>query len=224
VAHVFDTNLAAPQRTLVMDGVVRLLAGLLIANGGYLANVVPFGAVVRSWTDVDGVELLRKSLLGQTPAIAVALGGRSSKPKGTGGFVNEAELELLVYFASNNMGDLAIGRQMIDAAGVLANTNDPGLHVMLEHAEELIVGQRCGASTTIKQVRADREEELHTSDDLTLWLQTYQITLVRTINQYRDVTQLLTSLRFRTIQEVGEVNLPNAPTKGSTIDANRDGL
>jgi hypothetical protein len=224
MAHAFDTALASPQRTIILNGAITLLSGLKIANGGYLANVVPFGAVVRSYTDEDGVNMLYEALVGQTPAIAVALGTRSTKPAGAGGFNWLGEIELFLYFASNNMRDLATGRMLIDPVGTASDTADPGLHVIMEHAEELVIGQRLGASNTIKQIRPDREEELATRDDLTLWLQTYQITTTRSIKEWRTVTQLLESIRWRTTQEDGEAELPNAATKETTIDAYRDDL
>jgi len=223
VAHAFDTGLAAPQRTLVLNGVITLLSALKLPTG-YLAAVVPFGAVIRSYTDTDGIKMLYEALSGQTPAIAVTLGNRSSKPAGSGGYHAMCELELLLYFASNNMRDLAKGRLLIDDSGTAANTADPGLHVMMEHAEELVVGQRCGVSDTIKQIRSDRQEELATLDDMTLWIQTYQVTLTRSINEYRGITQLLESLRVRTTQEDGENELPTAAIKDTTIDAYRDDL
>lgn len=192
MAHAFDTSLAAPQRTVILDGALALLDRLLIANGGYLASVAPFGAVVRSATDEVGVTMLKTALQGQLPAVAVALGTRTTKPAGTGGFTYTSDIELLVYFASNNLRDPARGRLAIDAVGAAADSADPGLHVMMEHVEELLVGQRCGASATIKQVRPDREEELTTLDDMTLWLQTYQVTVTRTIDRNRGlVTKLV---------------------------------
>jgi hypothetical protein len=222
VPHAFDSKLAAPQRTLILNGVVSLLASLKLPTG-YLASVVPFGAVIRSYTDADGIKMLYEALLGQTPAIAVALGNRSSKPAGSG-FHHVAEIDLLLYFASNNMRDLAKGRLLIDDSGTAANTADPGLHVMMEHAEELVIGKRCGVSNTIKQIRPDREEELATLDDMTIWLQTYQVTVARSINEHRSVTQILDSIRFRTTQEDGEVKLPAAKTKETTVDVYRDDL
>jgi len=218
VAHAFDTGLAAPQRTLILAGVVTLLASLLKANGLYLHSVIPWGGVIRSWTDTDGIAMLHESLLGRLPAIAVALGDRSSKPAGTGGWQFQSELELLLYFASNNARDITLGRQTIDVVGAAANAADPGLHVMLEHAEQLVIGGRCGASATIKGIRPDREEELGTFDDMTLWLQTYQVTLARTIKKDRSVTQFLDDIRVRVTQEDGEAELPDPKTKETTLD------
>lgn len=225
MAHAFDTKLVVPQRTAILNGVIALLQPLLIANGGYLASVIPFGAVVRSYTDEDGLKMLYEALGGQTPAVAVALGSRAKgQAIGNGGFSWTSGLELLLYFATNNMRDPAVGRLLIDAAGVAANASDPGLHVMMEHAEELVVGKRCGNSTTIKQVIFDREEELATLDEVTLWLQTYQVLTTRNINPDRGVTQMLKEIHWRTSAQAGEVLLPNAPTKPTTIDAFSDGL
>ena len=230
--HAFDTSLASPQRTLVLNGIVSLLNKLLrTANpAAYLQAVIPYGSVVRSWTDDSGTDDLMKALNGRGPAIAVALGDRTSKPVATGGFHYQAELEVLVYHYNNNQRGLLDGRLAIDAAGVAANTADPGIHVMLEHAEELIVGQRCGinqataGATSIKQVRPEREEELRTDERGTLWLQTYKVALARTINEHRTVTQMLDSIRWRTAIDPLEVKLPAAPTKEGTLDAYRDNL
>lgn len=230
--HVFDSKLASPQRTLVLNGVVTLLGKLLrTANpAAYLQAVIPYGSVVRSWTDDSGTDDLMKALNGRGPAIAVALGDRTTTPVATGGFHFKAELEVLVYHYNNHQRGQLEGRHTIDAAGVAANTADPGIHVMLEHAEELIVGQRCGinqatpGATSIKQVRPEREEELRTDERGTLWLQTYKVTLARTINENRSVSQMLDSIRWRTAIDANEVKLPNAPIKEGTIDAYRDNL
>lgn len=220
--HIFDTALTTPQRTLVMNGAVLALSAKLRSVdpvNGYLAAVSRYGSVVRSWADTDGVSDLFNTLMGQAPAIAVALGDKVSKAPALGGYQFQQELELLVYFLSNHSRGLVDGRMIIDNVAAASNTADPGLHVMMEHAEELLIGLRCGASTTIKQIRPDREEELLSREGLTLWLQTYRITLSRTINEYRNVTQFLDDIRVRTTQEDGELKLPNAPTKGTTIDA-----
>lgn len=235
MAHAYDTGLAAPQRTLIQDGVVTLLAGLkrtAVPVAGYLQAVVPWGGVVRTWTDVDGVAMLGEELQGQAPAIAVAVGDLASVPAGTGGFGFKEELELLLYFVSNHARSITRGRAKIDTTGAADVTKDPGLHVMMAHAKELVVGQRCGLSPStpsIKQIRPDREEELLTRPDLTIWLQTYKITTTLTINPNRGVTQLLESLRVRTIEDPStgvdaEIELPDDATKSTTIDTYRDDL
>lgn len=231
MAHAFDTGLAAPQRTLIQDGIVTLLAALLRPTG-YLQAVIPFGGVVRTWTDADGVAMLAEELGGRKPSIAVAVGDLSSSPAGTGGFGFKEELEVLLYFVSDHARSITRGRTKIDTVGAGDVTKDPGLHVMMAHAKELVIGQRCGVSPShpsIKQVRPDREEELLTKPDLTIWLQTFRVTTTLTINPHRGVTQLLESLRVRTIEDPStgvdaEVELPDDATKSTTIDVNRDDL
>lgn len=223
--HAFDTGLAAPIRTLLLDGVTTLLGGLKRANGGYLANVIPYAGVVRSYLDGPGIEELYNALSGQAPSIAVTVGDTQSKPQGASEFKATEETELLLYFVSNNMRSLTLGRASIDAAGAASNLADPGLNVMLAHAKELVIGQRAGIThDAVKTIRPDREEELTTRHDLSIWMQTFRITTSLSINPNRGVTQILDSLRVRVTQENDEVKLPNAATKGSTLDAYRDDL
>lgn len=227
MAHVFDTGLDAPVRTVILNRTVALLAGLK-RPGGYLANVVPWGGVVRSWMDSNGVDMLFETLSGAAPAIAIAVGDLSSTPAGAGGFTYKEEIELLLYHVSNNMRDVTAGRMIIDAVGLAGDANDPGLHVAMAHAKELVIGQYASGSNpahpAIKQIRPDREEELTTRDDVTIWLQTYRITLSTTIKQNRTVSQLLESIRVRTTQEDGEPTLPDPAESPTTIDTYNDGL
>lgn len=219
MAHAFDTGLAAPFRTLIQNGSVALLSRLLRPTG-YLANVAKFGAVVRSWTDVDGIALLMEAMT-SFPGIGIAVGDLSSSPAGGAGFIWKEELELLVYFASNHAGSLNMGRQSIDTVAAANNAKDPGLHVMMAHAKELLVGQRCGLATThptVKQIRPDREEELTTRPDLTLWLQTYKVTLSTKIDPNRDLETML-------LDFMSTVNTTNDDeTETDTITVSTDGF
>lgn len=228
MAHAFDTKLALPQRTIVRRGAIALLSGLLRANGGYLAAVVPFGAVVRSHTDIDGLanglDALEKTIGGQLPAVAIALGERASEPAGIGTHKHQSELELLAYIVSDHKRDLVDGRLELDVVASASDLADPGLDVMMEHVEELLVGQRCGASTTVKHIRPDREDELLTRPELTIWVQTYKLTLTRSLNQFRGVTQLLDEVRTRVALEHDEVKQPLVATNPSTVDSHRDDL
>lgn len=208
MAHVFDTGLARAQRTLIRDGVVLLLSGLLRANGGYLQAVIPWGGVIRGYTDEVGIDLLRAELTGRAPAIAVALGDRVSEPAGQGGFVVKGAIELTLYHYANHLRSLTAGRTAIDAAALANDTLDPGLDVMLEHAEELVIGQRVGAAAvtnpvgetkrstpSIKHIVPTREEELATDKTNTLWAQRFAVQVDRVINPKRSVVQMLEELR-----------------------------
>ncbi len=194
MAHAFDTALPRPQRTTIRTGAVALLAGLK-RPAGYLQAVIPWGGVLRGYTDDEGIDLLWKALQGRAPAIAVALGDRTNAPAGMGGFNSKGALELLVYFYSNHPRDMEAGRLSPDVVALASNVADPGLDVMLEHAEEVLVGQRVGASATIKQIRLTREEELRTDSGFSLWVQRYAVEVTRTINPHRGLAQMLEELR-----------------------------
>lgn len=213
--HSFDTVLAAPQRTLLVSGTVTLLAGLK-RPAGYLASVTEWGGVIRSYADDEGIDQLFEALLGQTPAVAISLGDRVNKAAGIGGYKSTSELELLVYFLNTHSRNLYGGRQAADVVAAAANTNDPGLHVMLEHVEELLVGQRCGDSASIKQVRLEREVEVRTRNGFTLWCQHYAVTVDRQINEFRSVSQMLNDIR--TTLHLGDTTVPAPNDPTITID------
>lgn len=194
MAHAFDTSLASAQRTLIRNGAVTLLSGLL-RPAGYLAAVIPWGGIVRGYTDEDGIGILWEALAGRAPAIAIALGDAVISHSTIGGFNFTAQLELVAYHYSSNPRDMESGRLSIDVAGLANSAADPGLDVMLEHASELLIGQRCGASATIKQIVPTREEELFTEHGLTLWAQRYSVTIARKINAYRSISQLVEEFR-----------------------------
>lgn len=224
MAHSFDTLATAPQRTRIQRGAITLLSGLKKSNGGYLMEVLPFGGVVRSYSDEEGAAEI-VTLLAKAPSIAIALGDRVSQMVGMGGYQARSDLDLLVYFSSNHQRNLQIGRQEIDVVGSADDAADPGLHVMMEHAVELLIGQYCGgAGDDIKQVRLESEQELITTGPVTVWMQTYKITTLTQISEFRTVDQLLESIRFRAALISNEVHLPAAATDHSTVDVNVDDL
>lgn len=223
MALAFNTGLAKPQRTLITEGAIALLSGLLRPTG-YLATVIPWGSVVRSYTDEVGVVQLHDALSARAPGIAIATGDGASTTAGIGGFQAKKVIDLLVYFASTNKRDGYTGRMAQDGASLASNTADPGLHVMMEHAAELLIGQRCGASSSIKQIVTDREEELYTGEQVTIWLQTYRVEVRTNLKEFRNVTQLLADLRFRLATDLDEVALPDAATDSGTLDTFNDDI
>ncbi len=231
MTHAFDTSLSAPHRTIIQAGIVSLLSGLKRPMG-YLAAVEAFG-LSKGWQSDDGQDLLYQRLLGRMPAILVVTGDSSLTQTGASGFDFKEELEVMVYFANNNERGVTEGRLSADAGSAASNLADPGLHVMMAHARELIIGQYAGAAVkhgSIKQIRPEREEEVATTKELSLWMQTYRVTLASRVNPNRGVTQLLRELRTRLIQEAGEANLPTSqpagvapptPLKPTTLDTTK---
>lgn len=223
MAHQFATTASQPQRTRIEKGVVSLLSGLKKANGGYLVEVKPFAFTLKPTTTGDDVAQFVAEM-SRAPSIAVHTGDRDERVKTIGGFAYESEIDLLVYFSSNNARNQQVGRMEIDSAGLASNSADPGIHIAMEHAKELLLGQRVDSGQDIKQVRCHREEEIVSAQPITIWLQTYKVTVLTQLDQFRTVTQLLDSIRFRAAGDPAEVHLPAAKTKSNTVDVNVDDL
>ncbi len=197
MAHALDNALTLPQRTIVRNGAVALLSGLL-KPAGFLGAVIPWGGIVRGYTDDRGIDELLSALSGQSPAIAVSCGDRTSKAEGMGGFQFGGDLELTLYHYNDHPGSLTLGRMAADGAALALDTRDPGLEFCMQIAEELVVGQRAGvgddtAGGSIKQIVPRLEEELFTENARTLWAQRYAVKLVRSINPKRGVKLMLTA-------------------------------
>ena len=222
MAHEFAFGDTQPERTIVENGVISILTPLLRTptGGGYLLSLAKHGAPVRSYTDEPGINTLQQRI-GRAPGIAVVTGTLDIQPTGIG--LDEAlgELELLLYFSTNHQRNAHDGRQEIDVVGMADNRADPGLHVILKHARELILGQRAGATKTVKQIFPVREEELATLAAITIWQQVYRVRvhLKHNNGQWRDAAQLLTSIGWRiTAADPPDPNRPAAPTSIVAID------
>lgn len=224
MAHAFDTGQTKPQRTRIQQGAVALLSGLKKSNGGYLAEVMPFGFILHRDSHPDDVAQFVNAL-SRAPSIAVALGDRDSNTAGVGGYAERGEISMHVYFSSTNARGQQVGRQEIDTAGLASTAADPGLHVILDHAKELLIGQRAGApGADIKQVRPSVERQLINDQAITIWEQIYKITVNVIISEFRTVHQLLESIRFRTAINPLEVPLPATKIYPTTVDINVDQL
>lgn len=224
MAHSFDTGTSQPQRTILQDAVVSLLSGLKRVNGGYLLDVVPFGGVVRSYTDETDIQLLMKAL-GRSPSIAVATGTRQFQTLATQRTEFSSECELILYFTSQHERDMQTGRMASDVVALANDQADPGLHVAMAHALELICGVfPTTLTTTIKQVIPQIEEEFATLPAITIWRQVYRVMMttlkVKGIggNEFRTPAQLLESIGWRITTDPAEVQRPAAATSSTTID------
>lgn len=228
MSHIFDTGLAKPHRTLLQQGAVALLSPLKRSNGGYLANVVPFGGCVRTWTDELGISELLITVEGHTPCIAVSTGDRQFETTGmtTGALQASSTCEVLLYYATANARSMQRGRQEIDAAGTADPKADPGLHVMMEHGLELMIGQYVSRlpTGTVKQLRIQSEGELVTHPTITVWLQTWRVQLLNITpdrgggREWRTAGQLLESIGWRVTTSASEVDRPDDATLSTSID------
>ena len=224
----FDSGRTGAQRTEVMTKVLAALQSLRAfdTNGdavtdGFLQAVLPFGGVVRSYTDEMGIDQLWTWLQGYAPAVAVGLGEKKFRPTGMSGPATPkhfGELEVIVYVLNrNNAGLLA----RLEGDG--SSATDVGMWYALERIEEKLIGLECSTATLapggetpsttsytvkpakdIKRLVPRLEEELATTNELTLWKQTYSVEVARSINHNRAVTDRLTSIDT-TIETTDEV-------------------
>lgn len=236
MTHEFDSGLTLPQRTIIRRAAVQILSPLKRANGGYLADVKRFGGVVRTYTDEPDIELLQKAL-GFTPAIGVALATRQFRNAAiqTGRGISDprsrqqpqaiSELQLLLYIASQHGRDGLSGRHEMDSVAEVDDKADPGIDVIMEHAIELMHGTYPTATVgTVKQIEISQEEELATLPAVTIWLQTYRITLQSYTGskEFRTAEQLINSLHWRVTTDPNEPNRPEPAVASSTLDVDSD--
>jgi hypothetical protein len=236
VSHEFDTGLTLPQRTIIRRAALQILSPLKRVNGGYLANVKAFGGVVRTYTDEPDIELLQKAL-GSTPAIGIALATRQFRnaavqsgrklgdPRSRAQPQALSELQMRLYFANQHGRDGLTGRHELDSVAVVDDLADPGLDVMMEHALELMHGSYPTATVgTIKQIEIETEEELATLPEVTIWMQTYKITLhsYTGSKEFRTAEQLIDSLHWRVTTDLNEPNRPDPAVAPSTVDVDSD--
>lgn len=221
MSHTFAGGLHIPQRTLVQQGVVDTLTPLKISAGGYLLDVVKTGAVVRSYTDEAGIAGLAAEM-NRCPCIAVATGSCSYETTGIGGKEARGDLQIPVYFASQHGRGMQVGRMEADVVALADVTADPGIHVMMQHAIELLLGSYPNTTTAkIKQLKIRDEHELVTLAEITIWMQTWttQIFAHESGTQFRTAPQLLESIHWRVTTKADEDNRPAAATSSTSIDA-----
>ena len=191
MAQVFDHGLARPLRTLVRDGVIAALAPLLFSEGGYLAAVEKFAAVVRT-DDLATIGHLREVLAGRSPAVLVALAGKAFEERGNTEHRWSAQLTVQVIVCSNNASSL-VERLDGDAASDVSDQADPGIDVILEHVEELLIANNLAIGTKAHALRPISEEEIGTEEGETLWMQTYQVLVSRDVLDSRVTLERIAS-------------------------------
>jgi hypothetical protein len=184
----FDTGLGKSLRALVQDGVIDLLQRMLRENGGYIQAIEPTSVIVRGANDEQGLALILDQLQGRSPAILVATGDKSYSAAGIGGFRWRAELRVHVYFVNNSLRS-RLARLVGDVVSDADSSADPGVHIAMEHAEELLVGSIPGGTLNMVQSIVPNEEtQLGEDAKQELWHQVYTVEVSRSINAKRDIT------------------------------------
>ncbi|HWU91603.1 MAG TPA: hypothetical protein VN253_30255 [Kofleriaceae bacterium] len=193
MAHVYDTGLSTAQRTAIRDALITRLSPLLRTSTPalYLRAIKTLARPVRGHDDAEAIQaLIPHALLGQAPAIGIALGRATFDGAGSLPTENRGELDLALYVISQHHRDVTEGRLYGDPIAAGDVTADPGIWTMLEHARELVAGQDMGVDG-VAEPRLVSEDEIITAADATVWEQRYTVGLTTVLNPSRGVTQLL---------------------------------
>jgi hypothetical protein len=187
--HVYDTGQLLPQRTAIRNAVIQRLQ--LLARPTLYARAISALAVQLDAGDEIPAEVVR-TLQGNNPAILVALGPGEALAAGMGGNRTRIELELSVYVVTSHGRDLVVGRLAGDVRSADV-TQDPGADTMVEHVEELLTGWDPGIPG-VEEIRLQRESELSTTLDLTIWEVEFSVRVDRTAGRHPALTTLLASI------------------------------
>lgn len=202
MAHAYDTGLSIPQRTAIRNALIARLSPLLKrqtppAPAKYLRAITTVARPLRGRGDDTGLQLIANALLGQAPAIAIALGKLPAEQAGTAPTEYLGELEVALYVVSEHNRDTEEGRLYGDAIAAADDTADPGIWTMLEHARERVAGAHLGIPSVEEPLFLD-EDEVLTAANASVWEQRYSLRLTIAIDPARDVTELVTSIESRT--------------------------
>lgn len=212
VSRTYDSGLDKPQRAFLRDCVIAELAPLTKENGAYVAAVVPF------WHPITGKEdtgELLAELNGKAPAIAVVIGDAEFSPLGSEKTSFKKKASVLAYFLSHNQrgpGYALTG----DVRSELDDTKDPGVEVMMEQADQLLVGFQPDddGAGTIHKLAPVNERHVETDGDFTIWEKSYTVLVETRIDQNRAITQAVELLHSEVSLEDGNVdNNPIAVTE-----------
>lgn len=207
----FDTGLFRAQRSAVRESIAARLAPLLKANGRYVRKI---GNLPRPLKGHDEEELgfLANEVQGNAPCIVVALGRKEYQSAGMDIPATQfrGELEVAIYVASANSRAFVEGRLAQDVPAMSDATADPGIETMLEHIEELLIGQMIDLKGTA-DMRPISEDEVFTGGDYSVWEQRYTLLVDRFLNPERLNTKILTSIE-------GANNLDGADPGNPVVD------
>lgn len=196
MAHAFDTGLLVPQRQAIRDAVLARLDVLVkkpAGTGLYVRALKTVPGRLSGGSDESLAELVHHTQ-GELPAVLIAMGRKVPTRVSEDGLELEVAHTLHVYVASSHQKDDVVGRLYSDAIAAGDLRADPGLFTMLEHIEELLVGQELGVPGVGALVQTE-DDELATFADLAVWQQTYEVPATKTINPSRGITQLLLSIQ-----------------------------
>lgn len=211
MAHVFDSGLAAPQRTLTRAALVAALGDLLKSAGSYLADVEPITSPLSFDREADE-QYFHDLVRGRSPLVLIGLGARAFDPI-NGGEAWHGLIDAHVYCCSSARRS-HLARVEGDVASAASDQAEPGLEVVAEHVLERLAGRQL-RDVVAGTVRPQREALVYLGQAYSVIEQVYQLDLVTTVNPSRDLTTLLVDLDARhtdtdpyVLRAVSEVPVP----------------
>jgi hypothetical protein len=218
--HVFDTGASAAQRTRVRDAILQRLLPL---KALYVRALAPVPMIWQGRADEKGLAMLLEAGMRAAPAVYVGLGRKNYEPGGNEDTEVRGALQVGVYVVSGNQRSLVEGRLSADtvATGIAGDgsdadtTADPGIDIMLEHVEELLIGYQLPVDG-VTVLESDWEDEIGTFDKVTIWGIHFTIHVERRIDPARGITQLVTEIETGTTPDTSP-NLPTDPAFVTTL-------
>lgn len=197
MAHVFDTLLATPQRTLIRRAVLQRLAPLTRASGLYLEALEGYPSAITSPEDAAELYTLFN---GRAPAVLVACGRKTYDPRSVTGEGDRYTGELVVdIIVVNQHARSPLARVEADVVADADVTKDPGTEVILEHTEELLIAADFPTSEdSVAQLRPEVEEEVWHNQEITVWRQSYRVEVARILDHTKGLggmQQMLATVR-----------------------------
>lgn len=196
MAWIFDSGLQRPTRTLVRQAVLAKLQPLLKPTG-FCSAIIEVGFPIVNAHDDLGIDLLEKELINRTPAIAVATCDCHDSPAGAPDR-SLGKLEVELYFFSTHRRGTTQGRTTGDAVAAARDNADPGLDVMMQLAWQLLFDApmvlddaRPRSQQRAQPMKRSSEQHVITTEQHTIWKQTWSTQVTYDANLYRDVTQKL---------------------------------
>ncbi len=190
----YDSGLHRAQRSEIRQILVDRLGALLFSNGRYLRSIRQLPRPLKG-DSPEEIDLIVNELQGQSPAVLVAIGRKTYQAAGMEipAVSYRGELELAVYVVCTNARARQDGRLSTDIAGQSDPLADPGIETVLEHIEELLLGQELNIKS-VSELRPVSEDELATFGDLSIWEQRYTLAVERVMNPERDNGEALTAI------------------------------
>lgn len=161
---------------------VQALAPLRRVSGLYLSAIVPLPMTIHLETDADE-QMLEELVLGQSPAVAVAVGSQQFKSQSPDRTQWTGELEVVLYALTKNQRS-AIAGLAGDAVSASDVTRDPGIETILEHCLERVAGIEAATGSALILVA---EEPSWFGAGWMIWQQRYRVATQYQINPGRSL-------------------------------------